>query len=312
MISRQQSGAVSYYLKNAHGDIVYTLNDSRTKTATYKYSAWGETMDEYDSNTSSPNPIKYSGEYEDSESGMIYLRGRYYDPELRRFITEDPAKDGLNWYAYCGNNPVMYVDPWGLADDPENGVKSLNYVIDCLMVIINNKVDYNNGEKNESHESAEKERKKVEKILYNNDTENNIYAINSYSENLCNLVKEVVVNGNGTLQETSALLAVFVELRYDIINGSYMPGDEVISEDMILEKYYFHVGTGDIYLAGDKAYNVAEKILPINYTEVMQNTFTGDTKWGYWVKIIVYDKYLQGTGDVVNTDAEDWWESING
>lgn len=39
--------------------IVYTLNDSRTKTATYKYSAWGETLDEYDSNTSALNPIKY-------------------------------------------------------------------------------------------------------------------------------------------------------------------------------------------------------------------------------------------------------------
>ena len=48
---------------------------------------------------------------------MIYLRGRYYDPELRRFITEDPAKDGLNWYAYCGNNPVMRVDPTGFSYD---------------------------------------------------------------------------------------------------------------------------------------------------------------------------------------------------
>ena len=31
-----------------------------------------------------------------------------------RFTQEDPAKDGLNWYAYCGNNPVNFVDPWGL------------------------------------------------------------------------------------------------------------------------------------------------------------------------------------------------------
>ena len=98
---------------------MYTLTDSRAKTATYKYSAWGETMDEYDSNTSSPNPIKYSGEYEDSESGMIYLRGRYYDPELRRFITEDPAQDGLNWYVYAANNPVILADPWGLAAGDE-------------------------------------------------------------------------------------------------------------------------------------------------------------------------------------------------
>ena len=43
-----------------------------------------------------------------------YLRNRYYSPTIGRFITEDPIKDGLNWYAYCGNNPVMFVDPWGL------------------------------------------------------------------------------------------------------------------------------------------------------------------------------------------------------
>ena len=45
---------------------------------------------------------------------MTYLRARYYDPYQRRFVSEDPAKDGLNWYAYCGNNPVMFVDPSGM------------------------------------------------------------------------------------------------------------------------------------------------------------------------------------------------------
>ena len=45
---------------------------------------------------------------------MIYLRNRYYDPSIGRFTQEDPAKDGLNWYACCGNDPVNFVDPWGL------------------------------------------------------------------------------------------------------------------------------------------------------------------------------------------------------
>ena len=59
--------------------------------------------------------IRYAGEYYDAETGFIYLRNRYYDPTQRRFITEDPIRDGTNWYIYCGNNPVMYVDPWGLS-----------------------------------------------------------------------------------------------------------------------------------------------------------------------------------------------------
>ena len=52
------------------------------------------------------NPFRYCGEYFDEETGNIYLRNRYYDPSIGRFITEDPIRDGLNWYIYAGNNPV--------------------------------------------------------------------------------------------------------------------------------------------------------------------------------------------------------------
>ncbi len=54
-------------------------------------------------------PFRYCGEYYDKETDSIYLRARYYNPVLG----EDPAKDGLNCYAYCNNNPVMFVDPTG-------------------------------------------------------------------------------------------------------------------------------------------------------------------------------------------------------
>ena len=62
------------------------------------------------------NPFRYSGEYTDGETGMIYLRARYYDPGLGRFISEDPIKDGMNWYVYCNGNPVNRWDPSGLSD----------------------------------------------------------------------------------------------------------------------------------------------------------------------------------------------------
>ncbi len=57
---------------------------------------------------------------------MTYLRARYYDSNIKRFITEDPIKDGLNWYAYAGNNPVMYVDPSGL--DYDKIINALNNI----------------------------------------------------------------------------------------------------------------------------------------------------------------------------------------
>ena len=51
-------------------------------------------------------PFGYRGEYTDAETGYVYLRARYYDPEMGRFISEDPVRDGMNWYVYCYNNPV--------------------------------------------------------------------------------------------------------------------------------------------------------------------------------------------------------------
>jgi len=41
----------------------------------------------------------------------------WYDPDTGRFISEDPAQDGLNWYVYAGNNPLKYTDPTGLKRD---------------------------------------------------------------------------------------------------------------------------------------------------------------------------------------------------
>jgi hypothetical protein len=88
----------------------------------------------------------------------------------------------------------------------------------------------------------------------------------------------------------------------------YYIGDEVIPENEIVKKYNYYVNTGDIFLAGDKAGEIAGKIINVNYTTFMQDTLSGNSKWGYWVKIIYYDKYKQGKGDAINLDTEDWWE----
>lgn len=56
----------------------------------------------------------------DGEVGLFYFNARWYDPELGRFITEDPARDGVNWFVYCSNNPLNRTDPTGLEDDEVN------------------------------------------------------------------------------------------------------------------------------------------------------------------------------------------------
>ena len=101
------------YIKDSHGSVIRTAdaagNAMQEAEDRADYDAFGNVY------TGSRNtPFGYSGEYVDSESGNIYLRNRYYNSATGRFITEDPAKDGLNWYVYAGNNPVSFVDPWGL------------------------------------------------------------------------------------------------------------------------------------------------------------------------------------------------------
>ena len=59
---------------------------------------------------------RYCAEYFDKETGSYYLRERYYNPSNGRFSSEDPIRDGLNWYTYCMGNPVRFVDPSGLKD----------------------------------------------------------------------------------------------------------------------------------------------------------------------------------------------------
>ncbi len=110
-LAKKIGDAYYYYIYNAHGDVIMMVDESGNIVNQYEYDAWGKITEETETVA---NSIKYAGEYYDEETGFIYLRNRMYDPTTRRFTSEDPARDQLNWYAYCGNNPVMCVDPWGL------------------------------------------------------------------------------------------------------------------------------------------------------------------------------------------------------
>lgn len=105
-----------YYLYNAHGDVVALADEAGNVKKHYQYDAFGV---ELTPNQTDINPFRHCGEYYDQETGEIYLRARYYDPVIGRFITEDSYKGNtndtlsLNLYTHCANNPIMYVDPTG-------------------------------------------------------------------------------------------------------------------------------------------------------------------------------------------------------
>ena len=109
------------YRKNVFGDVTEIYSDNGTLVGKYSYTAFGECIVKVnEGGIAEKNPIRYRGYYYDEEMSLYYLKSRYYDPVTGRFMTIDGIDyidpetiNGLNLYAYCGNNPVMRVDPNG-------------------------------------------------------------------------------------------------------------------------------------------------------------------------------------------------------
>ncbi|MDO4757498.1 MAG: RHS repeat-associated core domain-containing protein, partial [Parabacteroides sp.] len=117
------NGANYTYVKNLQGDIVGVLDASGNMVVEYMYDAWGAPISIYSASTTVDalafdNPFRYRGYVWDEETGLYYLRSRYYDSILSRFINGDAVimDTGLvsnNLFAYVSNNPVLYKDSSG-------------------------------------------------------------------------------------------------------------------------------------------------------------------------------------------------------
>ena len=104
-----ENGTFTFNAIDSKGDI---LASTSSYYGDYTYDAWGNDL--YNTNTT--NPIGYRGYYFDSETGLYYLKARYYDSTTGQFTQEDTVQDDnlqYNLYGYCSANPVLYMDPSG-------------------------------------------------------------------------------------------------------------------------------------------------------------------------------------------------------
>jgi RHS repeat-associated protein len=117
-ISRTTGSTTVYFLHNGQGDVTGLVDNSGSVVATYYYDAFGNHLN---TTANSNNPYRYRGYTFDEATGLYYLKARFYDPELARFMQEDTYRGrqadplSLNLYTYAHNNPVKYYDPTGYA-----------------------------------------------------------------------------------------------------------------------------------------------------------------------------------------------------
>ena len=109
------NGMAYAYVKNLQGDIVAILDENGNTVVSYGYDAWGAPLwctGELAETLGKVQPFRYRGYVFDEETGLYYLRSRYYNPRWGRFVNAD-ALYMNNMYAYCYNNSVCRFDPSG-------------------------------------------------------------------------------------------------------------------------------------------------------------------------------------------------------
>ena len=109
-IIRASGGTSSYYHQDGLGSVVAVTDESGEATGTVRYDAWGAVSRQ----TGGIPQYGYTGREPDN-TGLVYYRARYYDPDTGRFTQPDPIglSGGTNLYAYAGGDPVNLVDPMG-------------------------------------------------------------------------------------------------------------------------------------------------------------------------------------------------------
>ena len=119
-------GKEYFYVKNAQNDVIAIVNSNNETVATYRYNSWGKLISCEDTSENQEvsffNPYTYRSYFYDSDTEMYFLKSRYYNPELCRFISADSVdvldedQDNVlenNLFAYCLNNPINMVDDDG-------------------------------------------------------------------------------------------------------------------------------------------------------------------------------------------------------
>ena len=110
------NGTAYAYVKSLQGNVVAILDENGNAVVSYGYDAWGAPLwctGELAETLGKVQPFRFRGYVFDEETGLYYLRSRYYNPRWGRFVNADGAIIQKNLFAYCSNGPIVGYDPSG-------------------------------------------------------------------------------------------------------------------------------------------------------------------------------------------------------
>lgn len=184
-----EGGKAFYYLEDSPSNSIgFIINDYGNIVEELEYDAFGSCL------SSSKSTLQYNREQADFETGLIFLRTRYYDPQIGRFISPDQVPgnfynpQSLNRYAYVHNNPRNLQDPMGTFVDMPDSFEPLAWSVGvpiheegdptppegmtklCISARSRGFIQHNPSKKNILRESNEVEGHAWLEIITSNDT----------------------------------------------------------------------------------------------------------------------------------------------
>jgi RHS repeat-associated protein len=132
VLARYTAAGGSTYLTDGLGSVIALANENQAIQSFYAYTPYGQTTT---LGNDGANPIQYTARENDG-TGLYYYRARYYDPVLKRFLSEDPIglKGGFNVHGYVGGDPVNRVDPTGLLDFQQCVAACITYFVPMCFI----------------------------------------------------------------------------------------------------------------------------------------------------------------------------------